>query len=308
MLGILVATREGLHRFDEQGGAEAVDHAGRPVLSIGRARSALWAVIDGTEIWHAPDATIPGTWEHVVDLGGAVAGLRATVIADTEAGVLVGTSEARLLRVPDGSLEAIAGFDDVDGRSTWYTPWGGPPDTRSMADWDDDVYVNVHVGGILRTDDGGKSFTPTIDVDADVHQVATAEGLVLAACAGGLATSTDRGSTWDLRSDGLEARYSRAVTVCGDAVLVSASNGPRGGRAAVYRSALADGAFERCRGGLPESFDDNIDSYCLDALPDGSFAAFGTSDGRVFATTDAGATWDEVASGLPPVGRVLVMP
>ena len=30
---------------------------------------------------------------------------------------------------------------------------------------------------------GDTSWTPTIDIDADVHQVATAEGLVLAACA-----------------------------------------------------------------------------------------------------------------------------
>jgi hypothetical protein len=55
-------------------------------------------------------------------------------------------------------------------------------------------------------------------------------------------------------------------------------------------------------------FDDNIDSYCLDALPNGSFAAFGTSDGRVHASTDTGSTWDERIAGLPPVQRVLVMP
>jgi hypothetical protein len=59
---------------------------------------------------------------------------------------------------------------------------------------------------------------------------------------------------------------------------------------------------------LPEWFDDNIDTYCLDALPDGSFAAFGTSDGRVYGSTDQGATWDERASGLPPVRRILVLP
>jgi hypothetical protein len=300
---ILVAARDGLHTFDDRGVAGAVDHAGRAVSALAPARSKLWSVIDGAEIWH-----FAGSWQRVAHLEGDLANLRATVIADTDAGVLVGTTEARLLRIEDESLRAIAGFDAADGRSTWYTPWGGPPDTRSMADWDDDVYVNVHVGGILRSDDRGQTWTPTIDVDADVHQVATAEGLVLAACAGGLATSRDRGSTWDVRTEGLETHYSRAVTVSGDAVLVSASNGPRGGRAGVYRGGLASGAFDRCRDGLPEWFDDNIDSYCLDSLPDGSFASFGTSDGRVFATTDGGTTWDEVASGLPSVGRVLVLP
>ena len=135
----------------------------------------------------------------------------------------------------------------------------------------------------------------------------TAEGLVLAACAGGLAVSSDRGTTWSFRSEGLEAPYSRAVAVCGDAVLLSASNGPRGGRGAVYRGNLAGGGLERCRIGLPEWFDDNIDSYCLDALPEGSFVALGTSDGRVFASEDTGAGWAELASGLPPVRRLLLL-
>jgi hypothetical protein len=166
----------------------------------------------------------------------------------------------------------------------------------------------VHVGGIQRTDDRGEHWTPTIDIDADVHQVATAEGLVLAACAGGLAVSDDRGGTWIIRADGLEAPYSRAVSVCGDAVLVSASRGPRGGRSAVYRGTFANGGFERCRDGLPDWFDDNIDSSCLDALPDASFAAFGTSDGQLFGSRDAGSSWIELASGLPAVRRVLVLP
>lgn len=159
--------------------------------------------------------------------------------------------------------------------------------------------------GILRTEDRGTTWTPTIEIDADVHQVTTAEGLVLAACAGGLAVSSDRGNTWTLRNDALEAHYSPAVAVCGDAVLLSASNGPRGGRGALYRG-IAGGDLERCRTG-PEWFDDNLDSYCMDALPQGFFAPFGTSDGRVFAFEDTGASWIELISGLPPVQRILVM-
>jgi hypothetical protein len=295
----LVATREGLHPFDDQGRPGEVQHLGRSVTAVAPARSDLWAVVEGSQIWH--DA---GTgWRTVVDLDRS----RATCLASIDEDVFVGSSEARLFRIDGETLEPVSAFDGAEGRSTWYTPWGGPPDIRSIANWDDDIYVNVHVGGILRSRDRGETWTPTIDVDADVHQVTTAEGLVLAACAGGLAASTDRGTTWSFRTEGLEARYSRAVAVCGEAVLVSSSNGPRGGRAAVYRADRADGTLERCLAG-PGWFDDNIDSYCLDALPDGSFAAFGTSDGRVYASADAGSTWDERASGLPPVQRVLVMP
>src|SRR5439155_6574378 len=297
---VLVASPEGLHAFDEGGTVGPVQFAGRAVTAITPSGRERWAAVEGSELWHASD----GSWNHIADL----VGLRVACIAATHADVFVGSSEARLFRVSGDRLEPITGFDQADGRSAWYTPWGGPPETRSLSEWDDDLYVNVHVGGILRTEDRGPHWTSTTDIDADVHQVATAEGLVLAACAGGLAVSEDRGATWTLRADGLEAPYSRAVTVCGDAVLVSASNGPRGGRSAVYRGALVGRGFERCREGLPEWFDDNIDSSCLDALPDGSFAAFGTSDGRLFGSRDTGSSWSELASGLPATRCVLVMP
>jgi hypothetical protein len=89
-------------------------------------------------------------------------------------------------------------------------------------------------------------------------------------------------------------------------VLVSASTGPGGGHSAVYRGRRDGDSLERCVQGLPEWFDDNIDSYCLDAIPD--LAAFGTADGRMFASTDEGSTWEEMTSGLPAVRCLLVMP
>jgi hypothetical protein len=234
-------------------------------------------------------------------------GVAATCIAMTDA-IHVGSSKARLFRLTDDALEPVEAFDAAEGRDSWYTPWGGPPDTRSISEWGDDVYVNVHVGGVLHTGDSGGTWNPTIDIDADVHQVATAGGLVLAAGARGLSTSTDKGVTWSLRTDGLETRYSRAVVVCGDQVLLSASEGPRGGRAGVYRADLAGGAFERCRTGLPDWFDENIDTCCLDALNDGSYAAIGTADGRVYGSDDGGLRWLELITGLPSVQHLLLVP
>jgi hypothetical protein len=297
---ILVATANGLHELGDGAAPGGVHHTGRALTTVAQDRKGFWTIVDGAQLWHSDDLD---RWAHLADLTDH----RGTCLAAMDDDVLVGSSEARLFRVAGERLEPVAAFDRAEGRSTWYTPWGGPPDTRSISEWAEAVYVNVHVGGILRTEDRGETWTPTIDIDADVHQVATAEGLVLAAAAGGLAVSTDRGRTWTFRSEGLEAPYSRAVAVSGDSVLVSASNGPRGGHAAVYRGALGGDGLTRCRTGLPEWFDDNIDSYCLDAHPDRSFVAFGTSDGRVFASEDAGHTWAEFASGLPPVRRVLVL-
>jgi hypothetical protein len=120
--------------------------------------------------------------------------------------------------------------------------------------------------------------------------------------------SDDGGETWRIRNEGLHARYCRGVTVCGEVVLVSASNGPRGGRAALYRGSIEDGPFEQCTKGLPDWFDGNIDSLCLDASSELGVAAFGSADGRVFLSTDEGGAWEEIASDLPGVRCVLTQP
>jgi len=191
MTTILVAGDGGVRTFDEGGTPGETHLEGRPVASVTQDRRDLWAIVDRSELWRSTVGA-PDAWEHVAD----VEGHSARCLAFTDS-MMVGTSEARLFRVTDEGAVAYEGFDRAEGREGWYTPWGGPPDTRSLSEWGESVYVNVHVGGILRTTDQGATWTPTIDVDADVHQVATADGpLVLAACAGGLASSADGGATW----------------------------------------------------------------------------------------------------------------
>jgi hypothetical protein len=298
---ILVGTEAGLHEFDADGDALPPQHAGTVITALGAEYPHVWAILDGQAVWRSGDV---GGWQH----RGTLEGLRANCIADTRAGYVVGTSEAHLYRVAEDGLERVDAFDEVEGRDGWYTPWGGPPDSRSITEDDETVYVNVHVGGIVRTKDAGATWEPTIDIDADVHRVWADDRRVFAATAWGLGVSEDRGDSWAFRAEGLDATYCRGVALCGDTVLVSASSGPGGGRSAIYRGSRAGGAFERCREGLQDRFDDNIDSYCLDAIPDASSATFGTADGRVFTSQDEGASWTEVGSGLPAITCVLTIP
>lgn len=169
------------------------------------------------------------------------------------------------------------------------------------------ILVNVHVGGILRSEDDGANWWATIDLDHDVHQVLALDAtLAVAACAHGLAASHDGGATWEVDDEGLHATYSRAVAVAGETVLVSVSSGPQGREAAVYRRPLhAEGRFERCRAGLPEWFDENVDTFRLAGAPDGS-AALATRGGAVYVSIDEGRTWEQAASALPPVRCVVV--
>lgn len=290
---ILVGTVDGLHELDTEGRGESVVHPARSVVALACSYSDRWALLDGAEVWRSGG----DGWASVAQLGD----LRGHCLAITSAGTLVGTSQARLLRVTESGVEELSAFERAPGRDSWYTPWGDPPDTRSIAEDGEAVYVNVHVGGIPRSRDLGASWAPTIDVDADVHQVWTAAGRVLAACARGLAVSDDGGDTWKVRTDGLHATYCRAGAICGETVLVSASTGPSGSHSAIYRGRADGGNLERCRRGVPEWFDQNIDTHCIDALADGSLAAFATADGRAFVSNDEGASWTEVAASIPRV-------
>jgi hypothetical protein len=275
------------------------DFAGSDVGAVVAGAETWWAIVDRHEVWLGA----PGSWDRVA----VVNEHRLTCIVPVTGGVVAGTSKARLARIgSDGDISFVDEFDALDDREQWFTPWGGPPDVRSLAiDNDGTLFVNVHVGGILRSEDG-TTFTRTIDIRSDVHEVVAANGLLLAATARGLATSDDSGRSWSFDASGLHATYCRAVAVAGDTLLLSASVGPYGGRAAVYRRPLTgDGTFSKCVEGLPEWFSDNIDTGCLAAR--GNTAAFATSDGRVFSTDDGGETWIQLAAGLEPA-RWLLMP
>lgn len=285
---IWVATEGGLYRT---GGGTAVAE-GR-IMDVTVTSEGWLALVDGSVL---------GESGLRLDLSGP----EPTCLLKEDGTFLVGTAEAHLLRVSGdaAAVEPVASFDEAEGRSSWYTPWGGPPDTRSLSrSPDGTVYVNVHVGGILRSEDGLSGWTPTIDVDADVHQVlARADGFVEAATAYGLARSADRGVSWTFEREGLHADYSRAVAVAVDWLLLSASTGPRGDQAGVYRrplDAAPGAAFERCRAGLPEWFTGNVDTRCLVAR-DGT-VALGTGDGSLYVSQEAGASWELAADGLPRI-------
>src|SRR5204863_9481118 len=154
-------------------------------------------------------------------------GLRMNCLLEVNDALFVGQAKASLASLQGGSLGPVLGFDHVDGREGWYTPWGGPPDVRTLsAGPDGTIYANVHVGGIPVSRDGGETWTPTIEVDADVHQVLahpSQPGRVMAATAWGFADSRDGGATWEFATDGLHASYSRAIALAGDTVLLAAS-------------------------------------------------------------------------------------
>lgn len=286
---VLAGTSKGLWVIDSD---QRIELSGSDITAIAPSADGLWAIANCNSVWHR---NWNGEWRKAA-LSENESANCLLPIDDT---VLVGTSEAHLMRVVEGNLQIIDSFEQAEGRNEWYTPWGGLPDVRSLAlGASGELYVNIHVGGILRSQDQGKSWQPTLDIHADVHEVRTVaerSGLVLAATAQGLAMSQDGGDSWSFDLLNLHATYARAVAVCGNTILMSASMGPHGSKAALYRRALDQtGTFEKCEHGLPEWFSDNINTGCI--ATSGNLAAFGTRDGQIFLSNDAGLTWQRLAS------------
>jgi hypothetical protein len=295
-VGWLVGTRNGLFG---QGGDSWLD--GREVTALVPDADGWLALADGRDVVRLRDGGVDTIASIEEELGRCL-----LPVAD---GVLVGTANARLALARAGSVEMVASFDDAKGREEWYTPWGGAPDTRSLsAGPDGALFANVHVGGILRADGPNATWEPTIDIDADVHQVLAdpgEAGHVVAATALGLAESVDAGGTWHFTTEGLDAAYARAVALDGEALFMSASTGPRGGRAAVYRRAAGENTFGKCSGGLPEWFAQNIDSHQLAAF--GGLVVFG-AQGRLFVSDDGGGSWSDSGTAYPEITCIAIAP
>ena len=282
-MDLLIGTSAGVYQFD---GSSLIE--GTRINHLARHDGTWWAV-DGKGRIHRNGEIIANMPDDITPL----------CIQPTPDTVWVGATEARLFGFDGDTLAEDEFFATAPGRDKWYTPWGAPADVRSMAlDADDTLYINVHVGGVLRYDNTG--VVPTLDIDSDVHQVTahpTQSGAIFAATAHGLASSHN-GHDFVFRTDGLHASYCRAVAVLDDRVLVSASTGPSTSKGRLYRAGLWDGSLETINNGLPEWFDQNLNTSCLIGQGTEVFAGVGTT---VWKSDDSGDSWAEVATGLPKI-------
>lgn len=174
-------------------------------------------------------------------------------------------------------------------------------------DTEGNLFVNVHVGGVLRSRDAGVSWHQTVDIGIDVHQVIPGPeaSMLLAATGKGFAESRDRGDSWSLTGEGLDFSYMRAVAIAGEQIFASAATGPHGDTGAVYRRSIDEKAFRKCGKGLPEWFAGNVDTFCIGS--DGvSLLALGVPGGVLYVSEDSGESWVRAEHQLPQINGVLI--
>jgi hypothetical protein len=304
MPSILIATWEdGL--FNVAGRLAHQELERRQVRSLtGDGRGGVLAIVDGSSLYRRSTG---GQWSVLVNsefqLSCCVAAANA---------IFLGTDDARILRVDaDGTQQILAGFDSVAGREQWYAGQAivngrvmGPPlGIRSMSATRDGaaLLANVHVGGVPRSADLGATWRPTIDVDADVHQVCahpTRPELVIAAAAVGLCISRDAGQTWDVERRGLHATHCSAVAFGRNDIYVSASVDPFSAQGAVYRRPIdSDIPLQMVDGGFPAWTEGKADTDCI-AAKDSTIAIIDMS-GRLYVSQDDGANWTSMDERFP---------
>ena len=234
--------------------------------------------------------------------------------------IYVGTDDARMLRLGHaaGVLDPIDGFHNIAGRDTWFAGSAlvdgqrlGPPlGIRSVAANSSGsiLFANVHVGGIPRSMDGGRTWQPTIDINSDVHEVRAHQAdpdIVVAASAIGLCISHDAGATWTIERDGLHAPYCSAVAFSGDDILVSASTDHFATQGRIYRRPVRPGGdIVAVENGLPTWINGIADTGCI--ATNDSTVVLVDRGGTLYLSTEFGLAWSRISSGLPTPSSVLI--
>jgi hypothetical protein len=253
--------------------------------------------------------------------------------------VLIGAEGPHLYRLSmgQGPAERVRGFESACGRARWpalsaskgpalsaskgpalssskgRTPSDEPPSVRSLAATPDgSIYAAVHVGGIVRSSDGGESWEPLAGgLDGHVHQAAVSPAAperIYANTASGFYLSQDRGRSWDRRADDLAAGDGRAVAVHPrdpDLVLASVSDGAEGEgvRGRLYRSEDAGGRWTQVRKAFPESAPGPIDTHGLAFSADG--AAWAAVGRTLYRGTGRAAQWESVWESPQPIRMIV---
>jgi hypothetical protein len=272
---LLVGTKTGLLDLD----TGRILVGGHAVTALVPAPGGGHALLDRQAVVHVDHAEVKTVGRLPVADGQSLA-----VLPDLSA--VVGRTGARLAIVGP-EVQDLTAFEQVPERDQWKNPANPTPDTRSMATSGNNLWVNVHVGGLWHSADGGTSWQGEIEPDADIHEVRALNATVAVAAAVGFGWSQDGGQSWSWSTDGLHARYLRATSIDDETIYVSASDGPFTKRGAVYRARLGS-TFVRCARGLPEWFPGNIDSGHLDAA--GGRVAIGFGN-EIYVSADGGASW-----------------
>lgn len=198
-------------------------------------------------------------------------------------------------------------FKSTDGGKTWAPSFPTNVIIDAIAidpTRTDTVYAagsGGHGGGILRTTDGGHTWTTLygLKFGASVESLAMAPGSPTTLFAGlggdsiGVLKTVDAGATWDKlpATSGWWVSSLAVDPATADSVYAGTGQG-------LFKS--TDGGTSWAAATLPNSYQSNVSSVLID--PTSPAIVYAATDAGVFRTVDAGANWVTVNAGLSELG------
>jgi hypothetical protein len=240
----------------------------------------------------------------------------SVAVSPADGALYAGTEPSRLFRSRDGgeNWEELEALQEIPSKPDWSFP---PRPWTSHVRWiapsphdADVVLVGIELGGMMRTADGGGSFSDHRPGAArDVHCVTwhpSEPGRAYEAGGDGAAWSRDGGESWARADAGRDRRYAWALAVDPanpNRWFVSAAPGPfqahgRGSSDSVVYRWDGDGPWEPVEGPL----DSHV--YAL-AFGDGRLFA-GLGDGTLLESPDGGDTWRDTGERVNGVTALVV--
>jgi hypothetical protein len=247
--------------------------------------------------------------------------------------IWVGTLPAGLFFSDDQGLtwQAVEAFNDSPHQYEWCIPLDPPIEARARAivvdrDNPQRILVGVEVGGIMRSEDRGVSWSLVLPGDnPDLHMIFQhpQDPDVVFASTGygrldgvadmiegnaGVFCSEDFGQTWHYRWVGIEPRYSRPMAIDDAGITVgsapsafSSYKQAEGAKAMLFHSA-DDGVSWRTMCAEPS----RANFHGLIADPEQLGAVYvGTDTGEIWHVDNA-AHWQKISSNLPAVLSIVV--
>ncbi len=250
--------------------------------------------------------------------------------------VYAGVEDAALFRSTDGgkSWHELSGLRKHDTGPKWQPGAGGmclhtilldPKNPERMS-------IAISAAGVFRTDDGGKTWKPinrglhsqyipdpTAEVGHCVHRIAmhpSRPDVLFMQKHWDVMRSDDAGESWREVSGNLPSDFGFPIDIHAhepDTIYVvpiksDSEHFPPDGKLRVYRSRSGGNEWEALTKGLPQrDCYVNVlrDAMSIDSL-DSCGVYFGTTGGQVYASANAGDTWNPIVRDLPAVLSVEV--
>jgi photosystem II stability/assembly factor-like uncharacterized protein len=238
-----------------------------------------------------------------------------TITADAQNdAILCGAEPGRGFRSTDGgqSWQELAGIAALPASAEWYLPYspraGALRNFYSPPGRPDQLFASIEVGGLLRSPDGGATWTMLETYDDDIHHVTghpekpgelwlalgwaalRNRAAVDSAQLGGVARSDDGGQTW---KKVIERDYTRAVIVppAQPNLVLAAPAKAVGRQGRIVVSPDGGETWEPAGYGIEEPMTDMVELF--HAAPDGSIWAI-CAEGRLLRAKPGEWRWHPV--------------